>query len=281
MFMWVEQNMPQGIYARFWHKFLFDLGVVNYKEPFMRLYNVGLILAEDGKKMSKRYGNVVNPDDVINIWGADTFRLYTSFMGPFNQEISWKTDNMIGQRRFLERVWRFSLKVESNKAQVEQLSKFQNFKLENLLHKTIKKVTEDVENFNFNTAVSNLMILLNELESKKAQVRKQDFETFLKLLAPFAPHMTEEIWSHFGHKESIHLHEWPKYDESKIKEEKTMIVVQINGKVRAQFEAETGISQKEAEEKALAMPEVQKWLGQSKVKKTIFVQDKILSFVIE
>jgi len=160
-------------------------------------------------------------------------------------------------------------------------SKSQNTQFDRLLHRTIKKVTEDLENFRFNTAISAMMILLNQLESEKAQVGKSEFEIFLKLLAPFAPHMTEEIWHKFGHTKSIHLEEWPKYDESKIKEENANIVVQINGKIRAQFEAPVGISESDAKEKAETMPEVQKWLENKEIKKVIFVPNKIINFVLK
>jgi leucyl-tRNA synthetase len=260
------------IYARFWHKFLFDLGVVNYEEPFIRLHNVGLILAEDGKKMSKRYGNVINPDSVVEIWGADTMRLYVMFMGPFNQEISWKTDNMIGLRRFLERVWKIVSKVSSDSKGLDQ-------KTETLFHKTIKKVGEDIESFSFNTAVSSMMILSNELE-KLEQIPKVVYEDFLKLLAPFAPHMTEEIWHNLGNKKSIHLDKWPEFDHQKIKDTSLVLVVQINGRVRAWFEATLGLEEKEVYERALSMSEVNKWLEGKDPKKIIFIKNKLINIVV-
>ncbi len=264
------------IYARFWHKFLFDIGVVNHEEPFSRLQNVGLILASDGRKMSKRFGNVINPDDIVEVWGADSLRMYEMFMGPFNDTIAWNTDNMIGVRRFLERVWRITPKFQSEAGVIDPKS-------ESLLHRTVKKVTEDIESFKFNTAISAMMIFVNQLESASAKdsgVTRSDFETFLKLLAPFAPHITEEIYSELGNTTSIHLEEWPKWDENKIKEERTTIVVQINGKVRANFEAGAGVGEAEAREKALSMPEVQKWLEGKEVKKVIFVAGKVLNLVV-
>jgi len=269
------------IYARFWHKFLYDLGYVKTIEPFMELHSVGLVMAEDGRKMSKRFGNVINPDDVVNIYGADSLRMYEMFMGPFENTIAWKTDNLVGVRRFLEKVWKLSLKLEKRKSQDEGLSNLETFKLETLLHKTIKKVTEDILAFKFNTAISSMMIFVNQLESEKAQVEKENFETFLKLLAPFAPHMTEEIWSNLGNKNSIHLEEWPKWDEDKIKDERVVIVVQVNSRVRAQFEADAGISEDEAKEKALAMPEISKWLESKEIKKVIFIPDKLINFVVD
>jgi len=294
------------IYARFWHKFLFDLRVVNYIEPFTRFQNVGLILAQDGKKMSKRFGNVINPDDIVETWGADTLRIYEMFMGPFADSIAWNTDNLIGGRRFLEKVWKITQKIiasaknsstgfanfPSENTVSEPFASATKIKLESSLHKTIKKVTEDIENYKFNTAISAMMIFVNELEKITTHEKIQGepltqgvFEIFLKLLAPFAPHMTEEIWSTSlkfrGLKpSSIHLEKWPEYDTSKIKEESATIVVQINGKIRAQFEAETEISEKEARETALAMPDVQKWLDGKEAKKVIFVPKKIINFVI-
>jgi leucyl-tRNA synthetase len=275
------------IYARFWHKFLFDLGIVSHTEPFLQLHNVGLILASDGRKMSKRFGNVINPDDIVATWGADSLRLYEMFMGPFNDAIAWNTDNMIGVRRFLERVWKLSLKVESRKTQDEKISNLETFKLETLLHKTIKKVTEDIEGFKFNTAISAMMILLNELDKdtrmdldQAGELSQEVLETFLKLLAPFAPHLTEELWANLGHESSIHLALWPKFDESKILIEKMVIVVQINGRVRAQFETSENLTESKARELASQMPEVQKWLNNQTIKKVIFIPNKIINFVL-
>lgn len=270
------------IYARFWHKFLFDIGVASTNEPFMELHSVGLVLAEDGRKMSKRYGNVINPDDVIETFGADSLRLYEMFMGPFENQIAWSTNNLVGVRRFLERVWRLGTKYEVRGMSNEKKDSYletRNSKLDSLLHKTIKKVTEDIESFKFNTAISAMMILANNLESEKIEVEKENLEIFLKLLAPFAPHMAEELWHSLGHDTSIHLEKWPEYDESKIKEEKVTIAIQINGKVRSQFEAPPDISESEAKEKALKMPEVQKWIGDKEIKKIFFVPNKMLSLV--
>ena len=266
------------IYARFWHKFLFDIGSVSTIEPFARLEFLGFILAKDGKKMSKRWNNIINPDDIVNVWGADTLRMYEMFMGPFENTIAWNDDNLIGVRRFIERIWKFSLIAKKTEEGNN------NQQLENLLHKTIKKVTEDIENYKFNTAISTMMIFLNELEKldHTSKVSKTAFDTFLKLLAPFAPHITEELWcredTHLGN--SIHLEKWPDFDESKIREENTMVVVQINGKMRAQFETKINLPESEAKERALTMPEIQKWLGDVEIKKVIFIPNKIINFVI-
>ncbi|MEK7116954.1 MAG: class I tRNA ligase family protein [Patescibacteria group bacterium] len=278
-----EHTARHVLYARFFHKALFDLGLVNEAEPFVERMNRGLILGPDGQKMSKSKGNVVDPDELVEKVGSDTVKMYLAFIGPYNEtgQYPWDLGGVVGIRRFLERVWKIGLKIESHSAEASG-----DKKLENQLHKTIKKVTEDIENYKFNTAISAMMIFLNELEHTN-QVSKGTFDTFLKLLAPFAPHMTEEIWNsptslklRGANESSIHLEKWPKLDETKIKEEKITVVVQINGKVRAQFEAEVGISEKGAKEKALALPDVQKWLVDKKIKKIIFVLNKIVNFVV-
>ena len=264
------------IYARFWHKFLYDIGAVNYKEPFKRLQHVGLIQASDGRKMSKRYNNVINPDDIVKAYGADTLRLYEMFMGPFDQAIPWSSESMVGLRRFLDKIWKLQHHLAASPP-----SELGNsvFKLESLLHKTIKKVEEDIENFKFNTAISQMMILANEME-KAEFVSKNNFEMFLKILAPFAPHIAEELWNEFGNKKSVHLAPWPKYDTEKIKENTFQLVAQINGKVRDTFEARIGIPQKEAEELTLKRENVKKWIVDKSIKKTIFVPDKLINIVI-
>ncbi len=267
------------IYARFWHKFLFDLGVVSEKEPFHQLKNQGMVLGSDSRKMSKRWGNVVNPDDVVNNVGADTLRIYEMFMGPFEQEIAWSTDNMVGSRRFLDKVWKLQDKIVFKKVQ-------ENKEFEGLLHRTIKKITEDISNFNFNTAISSFMILINMAE--KVELSKSNFEIILKLLAPFAPHLTEEIWSNLGHnssetrmKKSIHHEKWPEYDKKKILAEKIMIIVQINGKPRASFEMPNGTNQEEVEKVAFGREDVSKWLINKVVKTKMFIKGRILSLITD
>lgn len=269
-----EHTTMHLLYARFFHKALFDMGLVNEPEPFVDRMNRALILGPDGQKMSKSKGNVIDPDEQVKSVGADTVRMYLGFIGPYNEagQYPWDIGGVVGIKRFLERIWRLVYKSEIK-------PKEENPKIQNLLHKTIKKVTEDIENFKFNTAISSMMILMNELE-KEAEVPRVVSEIFLKLLAPFAPHMAEELWSGLGHKASIHLEDWPKYDEDKIKDEKVTIMVQVNGKVRANFEAEVGITENEAKNKALSLPEVVKWMGESEPKKVIFVPNKIISFVV-
>ncbi|TAK58190.1 NUDIX domain-containing protein [Patescibacteria group bacterium] len=264
------------IYARFWHKFLYDIGVVSTTEPFMQLKNQGLIMGEDGRKMSKRFGNVVNPDDVIATYGADTFRVYEMFMGPFEQGIAWSTQNMIGSRRFIERVWK--LVTTSIDANLSRQKNGDSANLEVLFNKTVKKVGEDIQDFGFNTAISSLMILLNAME--KVLVSKEQVGVLLQLLAPFAPHMTEELWSALGNKNSIHIAPWPAFDSTKLVEEKVTVIVQINGKVRGQIvvvkDANEDVVKKEAQENA----EVAKWLWGQQIKKIIYVPGRVVNIVI-
>jgi leucyl-tRNA synthetase len=191
-------------------------------------------------------------------------------MGPFDQEIAWSTDNMVGSRRFLDKVWKLQDKIVKKKTA-------NNNDFEVLLHKTIKKVTEDILNFNFNTAISAFMILVNSAE--KTELTKKEYEIILKLLAPFAPHMTEEIWANLGNKKSIHLERWPECDEKKIVSEKIMIMVQINGKPRASFEMPLGSSQAEVEKVAFAREDVSKWLVGKEIKKKMFIKERILSLI--
>ncbi len=262
------------LYSRFWHKFLKDYGLVVTEEPFNSLRNQGMILGTDNRKMSKRWGNVINPDDVVKIYGADTLRVYEMFMGPFDASLPWSTDNIIGSRRFLERVWKISQKV-SVKSKSDS-------KFETLLHKTVKKVTEDINNFGFNTAISSMMILVNEMEAtffREGIVAKKDFEIFLKILSPFAPHMTEEIWKNFGNKKLLVLEKWPKFDIKKTQELEVRIVIQINGKVRATTQTHFGVTKEEAVSLARALPEVEKWFINKEIIKVIFVPNKIINFV--
>ncbi len=258
------------IYARFWHKFLYDIGVVTTKEPFKRLQNVGLIIASDGRKMSKRFGNVINPDEIIKHYGADTLRMYEMFMGPFEQSVSWNEDNIFGVRRFLERVWRVSFKVNT-KAKSD--SKFQI-----LLNKTIKKITEDIETMSFNTSVSSMMILLNEME-KFEEINKKDFEIFLKILSPFAPHITEELWRNLGNKKLLAVEPWPKADPKKLEELEVKMAIQINGKVRGEILVTFEENEEGIVNRAKEAPGIDKWLLGKEIIKVIFVKNRLINFV--
>lgn len=257
------------LYSRFWHKFLYDMGYVPTKEPFKSLRNQGLILASDGRKMSKRWGNVINPDDVVKTYGADTLRVYEMFMGPFDQSLPWSTESIIGSRRFIEKVWRLSQKVGDGKTAPEALK---------TLHKTIKKVSEDIQNFNFNTAVSSMMICVNEFE-KSESVSKKDFKDFLKIFAPFAPHAADDIWANLGEKKSIHISSWPKYNPKNIVENEIKIVVQVNGKVRGALILGASASESEIEARAKSEPGVSAWLS-GDIVKIIHVKGKLVNFVV-
>jgi leucyl-tRNA synthetase len=261
------------LYSRFWHKVLHDLGYVKTDEPFLTLKNQGMILAEDGRKMSKRWGNVINPDDMVNQFGADTMRVYEMFMGPFIASQPWSTDGMVGSRRFIERVWRVAGNISQNSHTYENILKS--------LHKTIKKVSDDITNFSLNTAISAMMILVNDIEKYDNQISVTDYKKFLKILAPFAPHITEEIWqAALGEQGSIHLSDWPSYDSELIIENTVTLGVQVNGKVRAEIEIENNESEETVKQRVLNIPEIQKWIGGKEIKKFIYVPGKIISIVV-
>ncbi len=260
------------IYARFWHKFLYDIGVVSTKEPFAKLQSVGLIMGEDGKKMSKRFGNVVNPDDIVARYGADTLRIYEMFMGPFDQAISWSTDGMIGSRRFVERVWRLRDKVDDIAHESRSTIA--------LLHRTIAKVSDDIAHIRLNTAVSALMTLVNTCE-REPSITRESYEVMLRLLAPFAPHMTEELWRALGNRSSIHRAPWPAANPALAEDDEVTIVAQVNGKVRAEFRMRKDASQETITMHAQSMPELVKWLDGKEVVKTIVVPGKLVNFVVK
>lgn len=279
----MEHTVLHLLYSRFWNKFLYDLKLVPTSEPYQKRTSHGLILAEGGVKMSKSLGNVVNPDEIVGSFGADTLRLYEMFMGPFEQAIAWNESSLAGPRRFLEKMWRLQEKLplmkSSDARERGQTSLDEVSPSASLLHNTIKKVSEDIETLGFNTAVSNMMILVNDLE-KREKISQAEYETLLKLLAPFAPHMTEELWHELGHSESIHTTEWPKYDENKLVPDTAMIVVQVNGKMRASFLAPFKSSEAEVVEKAQTLPEVAKWLVDKQVVKTVYIAGKLVNFVL-
>jgi leucyl-tRNA synthetase len=260
------------IYARFWHKFLYDLGAVSTAEPFARLEFLGFILAEDGRKMSKRYGNVINPDDVVARFGADTFRLYEMFMGPFENTTAWSTNSIVGVARFVERLWRLAQKPLTEESAWAEL--------ESVVHFTAKKVTEDIEAFKFNTAVSQLMICLNAMEKAPA-LRAGQWKAFTRLLAPFAPHLAEELWERLGEEFSIHRAPWPQYDPAKLVSEKVTVAVQINGKLRGSVEIGPNATEAEALAAARADEKVAKWLMAGQEKKAVYVPGRVINFVID
>jgi leucyl-tRNA synthetase len=258
------------IYARFWHKFLYDIGVVHSDEPYTKLQTVGLILAEDGRKMSKRWGNVINPDDVIDRYGSDTFRLYEMFMGPFDATVAWSTDGLIGPRKFLERIWKIYHKG---------LADTTSDVVARVLHQTIKKVSEDIETMKYNTAIAQMMIFVNTLE-KDPQISAEDFGKFLMVLSPFAPHMTQELWSEMGHDTFLIHASWPEYDPAVITDDEIVLVVQVNGKVRDKIMVAANISEDDAKEQVMASEKVQKHINGKEVRKVIFIKGRLINIVV-
>ncbi len=271
----MEHTTLHLLYSRFIYKFLYDIGAVPHPEPYKKRTAHGIVLGEDGRKMSKSFGNVINPDEIIKQYGADTLRVYEMFMGPFDQAISWSSQGVKGVFRFLERIWRLVIRFKEQSGK-----KVKNLEVESLVQQTIKKVDEDLEKCKFNTAISALMILVNRLEKEK-NIQKRHLETLIKLLAPFAPHLAEQLWQELGHKNSVHLQKWPKYNLKLILKETFTLVVQVNGKVRDTIEASINISEEEAKELALRSPKIQKWLEKKKIKKIIFVRNKLINFVVE
>ncbi|MBI2610440.1 class I tRNA ligase family protein [Candidatus Kaiserbacteria bacterium] len=265
-----EHTTMHVLYSRFWHKALFDLGLVKDKEPYTRRMNRSLILGPDGQKMSKSRGNVVDPDEVVRRLGVDTVRMYLAFIGPYNEVSSypWNPDGVVGIRRFLERVWRVGQNLESRISNLEAL--------ESLLHKTVKKVGEDISVMKFNTAISALMIFLNAVERKG--VGKDQWNIFLRLLAPFAPHIAEELWRSIDEKESIHLSKWPKYDASKLRDETITIAVQVNGKTRGEAQVPSGADKAAVEN--VAREAVASRIAGKRIIRTIVVPNRLVNFVV-
>ncbi|MFH1938183.1 MAG: leucine--tRNA ligase [Patescibacteria group bacterium] len=269
----MEHTTLHLLYSRFWHKFLYDIKVVPTSEPYQRRYSHGVVLAEDNRKMSKSFGNVINPDDVVSEYGADTLRTYEMFMGPFDQMIGWNTKGVQGCFRFLNKVWQ----IFNNK---DKISKTTNKELVTKLHQSIKKVTEDLEAMKFNTAIAALMEFVNSWMEQGKSLSKKDADIFLKLLSPFAPHITEELWECLGYKKSISLEKWPQYDEKSTQEETWSLIIQINGKVRDKIEVKKGISEKEAKELALSQEKIKKWLENKKPKKIIYIPNRLINLVV-
>ena len=268
-----EHTVLHLLYSRFFTKALHKHGYIDFNEPFSKLRHQGLILGEDGEKMSKSRGNVVNPDDVIKQYGADTLRLYEMFIGPFEAVKPWNTKGIEGSFRFLQKVWRL---VEEK----EIVNEKPNENLNRLLHKTIKKVKEDIENFHFNTAISQMMILANEVLKEK-QVSKELMEKFIILLAPFAPHLGEEIWEHLGHNETLTYEPWPIYDPELIKDTTFELVFSINGKVRSKKEVSVDITEEEAITAALEDENIKRNMEEKEIVKKIYVPGKLVNVVIK
>lgn len=272
-----EHAVLHLLYARFWHKFLYDLGVVPTKEPFQKLFNQGMILGENNEKMSKSKGNVVNPDDVVKEYGADTLRVYEMFMGPLDASIAWSENGLEGSRRFLDRVWRLLVNEDKNIIN-ERVQAIENKELTQVYHQTVKKVTEDYGNLHFNTAISQLMIFLNA--AKDQSVLPLDYvEGFVKLLAPLAPHLMEEIWEMLGHTESLSEAAWPTFEEALTVESIVEIVIQVNGKVKVKLDIELDLSKDEMEKLALADETIQAEITGKTVRKIIAIPNRLVNIV--
>jgi leucyl-tRNA synthetase len=274
----VEHAVLHLLYARFWHKVLYDLGLVNSKEPFMKLVNQGMILGEDSQKKSKSRGNVVNPDDYIREYGADSVRLYEMFMGPLEATKPWMTAGIVGVSRFLERVWAIGGKAAAANS-THALASDSYSSLQKLLHKTIKKTSEDTATLNFNTAISQMMIYSNEL-AKLDAVPLELWKPFVQMLSAYAPHLGEELWEKLGQRESVSKSPWPAWDEALAADDEVTIVVQVNGKVRDKFSTAQGTSKEDLEKTGLGLPGVVKWTEGKRIVKVIAVPDKLLNIVL-
>ncbi|UQS86756.1 leucine--tRNA ligase [Nicoliella spurrieriana] len=271
-----EHAVLHLLYARFWHKVLYDLGVVPTKEPFQKLVNQGMILGTNHEKMSKSKGNVINPDDIVNEYGADTLRLYEMFMGPLTEAKPWSTEGIKGSYRWLNRVWRLFL--DDNNHLRDRVTTIDDGKLDKVYNETVKIVTNDMERMRFNVAISQLMVFINEAYKADSLPFKY-VEGFIKMLSPIAPHIAEEMWSKCGHDESIAYESWPTYDESMLVEDTVQIVVQVNGKVRAHIKASKDASKDAVEKQALADAKVKEFTDGKTIRKVIVVPGKIVNIV--
>ncbi|WP_373750170.1 leucine--tRNA ligase [Jeotgalibaca porci] len=271
-----EHAVLHLLYARFWHKFLYDIGIVKTKEPFQKLFNQGMILGENNEKMSKSKGNVVNPDDIVEAFGADTLRLYEMFMGPLDASTAWSEKGIEASRRFLDRVWRLVIDEEGNVR--DRVTKVNRGELDKVYHQTIKKVTEDYEQLHFNTAISQMMIFVNEANKVDA-LPITYIEGFVQVLAPIAPHMTEEIWKKLGHTVSMTKAAWPIYDEKFLVEDEVEVVFQVNGKVKSRSSVPAAATKEELTEIAMADEKVKEAIAGKQVRKVIAVPGKLVNIV--
>ena len=264
----MEHTTLHLLYSRFWHKFLYDIGVVSTKEPYAKRTSHGMILGTNGEKMSKSKGNVINPDDIVEEFGADTFRVYEMFMGPFDQTASWSMESIRGCGKFLDRVWNMQeMLIDGNTFRPET---------EKMMHKAIKKVSNDIEEMKFNTSVSTFMTMVNEFYRIKS-INKAEFKTFLTLLNPFAPHMTEELNKLIGFEEDISTYTWPEYDESKTIDDEIEIPIQVNGKLKATISIILDEDESSVKEKAIEA--ISDKLDGKSIVKEIYVKNKIYNVV--
>jgi len=272
-----EHAVLHLLYARFWHKVLYDIGIVPTKEPFQKLFNQGMILGENNEKMSKSKGNVVNPDDIVASHGADTLRLYEMFMGPLDASIAWSENGLDGARRFLDRVWRLFMNEDGTVS--TKIAESNDETLEKVYHQTVKKVTEDYDGIRFNTAISQMMVFINE--AYKAPVIPVNYvKGFVQLLAPLAPHVAEELWEKLGSNESISYVSWPTFDESKLVENEIEMAIQFNGKVRTKIIVSKDFSKDELEKAVLADSKVIEILDGKDIKKIIAIPGKLVNIVV-
>ncbi|GHV32332.1 leucine--tRNA ligase [Spirochaetia bacterium] len=274
----VEHAVLHLLYSRFWHKVLYDLGLVNTREPFQRLVNQGMILGEDNQKMSKSRGNVINPDDIVKTYGADSMRVYEMFMGPLEVTKPWLTAGLVGVSRFLERLWAIAEKCNPKDCLVT--GGVGSEELVRLLHKTIRKVSRDTETLNFNTAISAMMVYSNEL-AKLAEVPRSLWEPLVLMVSAYAPHLGEELWERLGHRDSVSKAPWPAWDDALTADNEVTVVAQVNGKIRDKFTVAAGTAKAELEKTALALPGVQKWLEGQTIVKVITVPDKLVNIVVK
>ena len=267
-----EHAVLHLLYARFWHKVLYDCGLVETKEPFAKLFHQGMILGENGEKMSKSRGNVINPDDIVESHGADSLRVYEMFMGPLEAALPWNPTGLDGTRKWLDRVHRCF--TELNK-----LSEVNDHSLDKSYHFTVKKVTRDIETLNFNTAVSQMMIFINDC-FKAESIYLEYAKGFVKLFSAFAPHLGEELWAYLGADHTIAYEPWPTYDEAMLVEDEIEVVIQVNGKLRAKIVVAIGTDEKELEAKALVLEALKPYIENKPIRKIIVVKDKLVNIVV-
>ena len=266
-----EHAVGHLLYSRFWNNYLYNKGYVPVKEPFAKLRHQGMILGTNGEKMSKSKGNVINPDDMVREYGADSLRVYEMFMGPIDSAKPWDPNGIDGSKKFLDRVWR--LYVDSNKIKDQE-----NKNLERVYHYTVKKVTNDYETMNFNTAISQMMIFVNSV-NKEEVFPKEYAEGFLKLLNPVAPHITEELWNILGHNNTISYEKWPEYDEAKTIEDTITLPIQFNGKLKATIQI--NLDEDESSIKQKVHNAVDSKLDGKTIVKEIYVKNKIYNIVVK
>jgi leucyl-tRNA synthetase len=266
----MEHTTLHLLYSRFIYKFLYDIDLVPQKEPYNKRTCHGIVLAEDGRKMSKSFGNVINPDDIIKEFGADTLRIYEMFMGPFDQAISWDSKGVKGCYKFLNKIYTLIEEREPDQKSSKKVIKE--------INKLTKKIGEDLEEMKFNTSIAAFMEFINLCS--KEEVSREERNKIIILLSPFAPHLAEELWKKTGHKESVSLEKWPKYKEELLKEDSINLMIQINGKLRDKMESNINISEEDTTKKVLKREKIKKWIQGKEIKKIIFVPGKLINIVI-